>query len=180
MENNTEIWKDIVGFEGLYQISNYGNVKSCKRLVNSKSGSQRLVNEKLLSLGKDKDGYLMAILCQDATKKTVKIHRLVAESFIDKVDGKNLVNHIDSQKSNNFVSNLEWVSSLENNCHSKLKLKYTSKYVGVSFHKKDKLFKVQICINGKNIYLGSSKTEEDAYKKRCDYELKNNISNKYL
>ena len=103
MENNTEIWKDIVGFEGLYQISNYGNVKSCKRYVKGKFG-QRRVNEKLLSLGKDKDGYLMAILCQDATKKTVKIHRLVADAFIDKIDGKNLVNHIDSQKSNNFVN----------------------------------------------------------------------------
>jgi hypothetical protein len=180
MENNTEIWKDILGFEGLYQISNYGNVKSCKRLVNSKSGSQRLVNEKLLSLGKDKDGYLMAILCQDATKKTVKIHRLVADAFIDKINGKNLVNHIDSEKSNNLFSNLEWVSSLENNCHRKSKLKYTSKYVGVSYHKRDKLFKAHIFINGKNIYLGSSKTEDDAYKKRCDYELKNNISNKYL
>ena len=180
MENNTEIWKDIVGFEGLYQISNYGNVKSCKRLVNSKSGSQRLVNEKLLSLGKDKDGYLMAILCQDATKKTVKIHRLVADAFIDKINGKNLVNHIDSEKSNNLFSNLEWVSSLENNCHRKSKSKYSSKYIGVSYHKRDKIFRSSICFNGKNVYLGSFKKEEDAYKKRCDYEIKNNISNKYL
>jgi hypothetical protein len=179
MEHDIEIWKDIVEFEGLYQISNYGNVKSCKRYVKGKFG-QRRVNEKLLSLGKDKDGYLMAILCQDATKKTVKIHRLVADAFIDKIDGKNLVNHIDSKKSNNLVSNLEWVSSLENNCHSKSKLKYTSKYVGVSFHKKDKLFRSSICFNGKNVYLGSFKKEEDAYKKRCDYELKNNISNRYL
>ena len=179
METNTEIWKDIVGFEELYKISNYGNVKSCKRLVNAKSG-QRLVNERLLSLGKDKDGYLMAILCKDANRKTVKIHRLVADAFLDKIDEKNLVNHIDAKKSNNLVINLEWVSSLENICHSKSKLKSSSKYTGVSFNKKDKLFRSSICYNGKNVYLGSFNKEEDAYKRRCDYELKNNISNKYL
>ena len=180
MENNNEIWKDILGFEGLYQISNYGNVKSCKRLVNAIYGSQRFVNERLLSLGKDKDGYLMAVLCQNGTKKTVKIHRLVADAFINKIDGKNLVNHIDLDKSNNIFSNLEWVSSLENNCHNKINKNLSSKYVGVSFHKKDKAFRSSICFNRKKVYLGSFKTEEDDYKKRCDYELKNNISNKYL
>lgn len=179
MENSSEIWKDIVGFEGLYQISNYGNVKSCKRLVNSKSGSQRLVNEKLLSLGKDKDGYLMAILCQDATKKTVKIHRLVADAFIDKINGKNLVNHIDSEKSNNLVSNLEWVSSLENNCHSRLNIKSTSKYVGVYFHKENNNFRAIGRINGKKINLGNFKTEEDAYTERLRFLKDNNIENKY-
>jgi hypothetical protein len=178
MENNTEIWKDIVGFEGLYQISNYGNVKSCKRLVNAKSG-QRLVNERLLSLGKDRDGYLMAILCQDGIKKTVKIHRLVANAFIDMIEGKNLVNHIDSIKSNNIVSNLEWVSSLENICHSKSKLKSSSKYIGVCYHKRDKTFRASGRINGKNINLGNFKTEEDAYNVRLRFLKDNNLENKY-
>jgi hypothetical protein len=149
-------------------------------LVNAIYGSQRFVNERLLSLGKDKDGYLMAVLCQNGIKKTVKIHRLVADAFINKIDGKNLVNHIDSDKSNNIFTNLEWVSPLENICHSKLNIKSSSKYIGVSYSKKDKVFRVVICINGKNIYLGCSKTEEDAYKIRCDYEFANNISNKYL
>lgn len=117
MENNVEIWKDIIGFEGLYQISDYGNVKSCRRYVNSKFG-KRVVNEKLLSLGRDKDGYLMAILCQDGIKKTVKIHRLVADAFIDKSEGKNIVNHIDSNKSNNSVENLEWITNKENREHA--------------------------------------------------------------
>lgn len=179
MENNAEIWKDIIGFEGLYQISNYGNVKSCKRMVNAKYG-KRLVNEKLLSLGKDRDGYLMVILCQEGIKKTVKIHRLVANAFIDKIDDKEIVNHIDSNKSNNILSNLEWVSYLENKCHSRLNRSLSSKYVGVHFNKRDNAFRSIIRIKGKSIYLGSFKTEEDAYKKRCDYELKNNISNKYL
>lgn len=179
MKNNAEIWKDIIDFEGLYQISNYGNVRSCKRYVNAKFG-KRVVNEKLLSLGKDKDGYLMAILCQDGIKKTVKIHRLVANAFIDKFDGKDIVNHIDSNKSNNILSNLEWVSSLENNCHSRLKMKTSSKYVGVYFNKKDNNFRATATINGKSITLGGFKNEEDAYVIRCNFLKENDIQSKYL
>jgi len=179
MENNAEIWKDIVGFDGLYQISNYGNVKSCIRYVNAKFG-KRVVNEKLLSLGKDKDGYLMAILCQDGTKQTVKIHRLVANAFIDKIYGKDIVNHIDSNKSNNIVSNLEWVSSLENSCHSRLKMKTSSKYVGVCFNKKDNNFRATATLKGKTVILGRFKNEEDAYKLRLKFLKENNIDTKYL
>lgn len=179
MESVAEIWKDIMGFEGLYQISNYGNVKSCKRYVNAKFG-KRVVNEKLLSLGKDKDGYLMAILCQDGIKQTVKIHRLVANAFIDKIDGKDIVNHIDSNKSNNNLSNLEWVSSLENNCHSRLNIKSTSKYIGVCFHKKDNNFRATATIDGKKINLGGFKNEEDAYNARLHFFKDNGIESKYL
>jgi hypothetical protein len=179
MENNAEIWKAIVGFEELYEISNYGNVKSCKRYINFRFG-KRLVFEKLLRLGKDKDGYLMAVLCQDGTKKTVKIHRLVANAFIDKCDGKNVVNHIDSNKSNNILSNLEWVSSLENSCHSRYKMKTSSKYVGVCFNKRYNNFKATATINGKTINLGGFKSEEDAYNLRCKFLKENDIQNKYL
>ena len=179
MENNVEIWKDIIGFEGLYQISDYGNVKSCRRYVNSKFG-KRVVNEKLLSLGRDKDGYLMAILCQDGIKKTVKIHRLVADAFIDKSEGKNIVNHIDSNKSNNILSNLECVSNLENICHSRLKMKTSSKYVGVYFNKKDNNFRATATIDGKLKTLGGFKNEEDAYKLRRKFLDENNVQSKYL
>jgi hypothetical protein len=179
MENKSEIYKDILGFEGLYQISNYGNVKSCKRLVNYKNGGQRFVNERLLSGGRDRDGYLMAVLCKDSIRKTVKIHRLVAEAFIDKIVGKNLVNHIDLDKSNNFVENLEWVSSLENNCHSRLSINSTSKYVGVYFYKRDNVFRAIGRINGKKINLGNFKNEEDAYNSRLKFLKDNNLENKY-
>ena len=175
-----EIWKDIVGFEGLYKISNYGNINSCKRYVPHSRFIQKLVPEKILSLGKDKDGYLMAILCRDATKKTVKVHRLVADAFLEKTKDKNIVNHIDSKKSNNFFQNLEWVSNLENSCHSRLKITTSSNYVGVSFNKRDKVFRAKIRHNGKVIYLGHFKNEEDAYNERCNFEKNNNIENKYL
>ena len=179
MENNAEIWKDIIGFEGLYQISNYGNIKSCKRYVNSRF-VKRVVNEKLLSLAKDRDGYLMAILCKNGIKKTVKVHRLVANAFIDKIDGKLFVNHIDSNKSNNILNNLEWVSNLENICHSKLKMKTTSKYIGVYFNKRDNVFRATARVNSKIISLGSFKTEEEAYESRVKFEMDNGVDNKYL
>lgn len=174
-----EIWKDIVGFEGLYEISNYGNIKSCKRYVPHSRFGKKLVPEKKISLGKDKDGYLMAILCKNATRKTVKVHRLVAEAFIQN-SCKKIVNHIDSNKSNNFFQNLEWVSNLENSCHSRLKMKTSSNYVGVHFNKRHKVFIAKIRHNGKIIYLGHFKNEEDAYNERCNFEKNNNIVNKYL
>ena len=174
-----EIWKDIIGFEGLYEISNYGNIKSCKRYVPHSRFVEKLVPERILSLGKDKDGYLMAILCKDSTKKTVKVHRLVAEAFVEKLGDKNIVNHIYFNKSNNYFDNLEWVSYTENICHSKLKIKTTSKYIGVSYSKKDKAFRAIIKYNGKINYLGNFKNEEDAYKARFDFEQKNKIQNKY-
>jgi hypothetical protein len=179
MENNAEIWKDIVGFEGLYQISNYGNIKSCERYVNSKIG-KRIVYEKILSLSKDKNCYLMVVLYKNAIRKTVKVHRLVADAFIDKFDGKNIVNHIDLNKQNNTVSNLEWVSSLENNCHSRLNIKSTSKYIGVYFSKRENNFRVSAKIKGKRFNLGKFENEEDAYNARLQFFKDNNIQNKYL
>jgi ABC-type Na+ transport system ATPase subunit NatA len=179
IHSDDEIWKDIIDFEGLYKISNYGNIKSCSRYVNIKSG-KRVVNEKLLSLAKDRDGYLMAILCKNATRKTVKVHRLVANAFIEKIDGKFFVNHIDSNKSNNNLNNLEWVSNLENICHSRLKMKTTSKYIGVYFYKRDNVFRATARLNSKIISLGSFKTEEEAYEARVKFEKDNGVDNKYL
>lgn len=178
-ENIIEVWKDISGFEGLYQVSNLGRVKSCERIVNHRYGTRR-VNDKILSLGHDKDGYFMAILCKLGTKKTVKVHRLVADAFIKKVEGKNIINHIDSNKSNNLFLNLEWTSSTENSCHRYLNTKTTSNYVGVSFNKKDNKYRSIITMNRKIIHLGSFETEEEAYLKRVEYEKENNIENKYL
>jgi len=177
--NTIEVWKDISGFEGLYQVSNLGRVKSCERIVKQRYGTRR-VNDKILSLGHDKDGYFMAILCKLGTKKTVKVHRLVADAFLEKVECKNIVNHIDSNKSNNFFLNLEWTSSLENSCHRFLNSKTTSNYVGVHFNKNQNRYRSVVNLNGKIVHLGSFKTEEEAYLKRVQYEKDNKIENKYL
>lgn len=94
-----EIWKDIKGFEGLYQVSNYGNVKS---LNYNKTGKECILKNR-----KRYDGYCSIRLC-NKTVKTFSIHRLVAEAFIPNPNNLPEVNHRDEDKTNNNVTNLEW------------------------------------------------------------------------
>ena len=107
-----EIWKDIKGFEGLYQISDLGNVKS----LNYK----RTKTEKILIPKKHNKGYLQVQLKNKDTNKTFTIHRLVAETFIPNPNNYPCVNHKDENKQNNNVGNLEWVTYKGNNDYSKL------------------------------------------------------------
>lgn len=101
-----EIWKDIKGYEGRYQVSNLGNVKS---LNYSHTGK-----EKTMKLCKDKSGYLNVKLFIDGKHKIYKVHRLVAEAFIPNLKNEPQVNHIDENKSNNNVYNLEWCTARYN------------------------------------------------------------------
>ena len=105
-----EIWKDIKGYEGLYQISNLGNVKSLKRnRFNYRLQRMIIVNkEKLLKQSFDGKKYLFVTLQKHKSRKNYRIHRLVAESFIPNPNNLPQVNHIDGNKTNNCVSNLEW------------------------------------------------------------------------
>lgn len=109
-----EIWKDIKDFEGLYEISNTGKVRrKCKKVLrtNPKKISIKTYytyKEKLLSLKDDKDGYKFVQLTKDKKVKNLRVHRLVAEAFIPNINNYNIVNHIDENKSNNNVDNLEW------------------------------------------------------------------------
>ena len=97
-----EVFKDVVGFEGIYFVSNFGNIKNSKG--------------KIMKPRKDKDGYLLINLCRDKKSTTFKVHRLVAIAFIPNFDTlKNEVNHKDEVKSNNEVSNLEWCDHFYNN-----------------------------------------------------------------
>lgn len=106
-----EIWKPIKGYEGLYEISNYGNVKSLRY----HNGTQT----RLLKPRVNKYGYLQVGLYLPKQKqpKTFTIHRLVATSFLDNKYNYNQVNHIDGNKTNNHVQNLEWCNSMLNNQH---------------------------------------------------------------
>lgn len=99
-----EEWKDIEGYEGLYQISNYGRVKSLK-----------YGKEKILKGGKVSSGYLQVGLCKDGKLVRKYIHRLVAEAFIPNPNNYEQVNHKDEDKSSNIVLNLEWCDSKYNN-----------------------------------------------------------------
>jgi hypothetical protein len=148
-----EIFKDIPGYEGIYQVSNLGNVKSLK--------TQK---EKILkSCKSDKShGYKLVVLRKDSKSKTYTVHQLVAMVFLNHKPCryKFVINHKDFNRTNNNVNNLEVITMRENS--NKKHLKSTSKYTGVSFCKKSKKWISQIYYNNKHIYLGAFNTEKEA------------------
>lgn len=111
-----EIWKDIAGYEGYYQVSTYGRVRSLDRMVNKWDG-KRLSCGRILSLATNLKGYQFIYLCKDGKQKMFTIHRLVATAFIPNPNGYPHVNHIDENKMNNRVENLEWCTARYNNTY---------------------------------------------------------------
>ena len=104
----TEIWKDIKGYEGLYQVSNKGEIKS---LNYNHTGKEKILSKNIVN------GYYQTILFKKCVK-TLTIHRLVAEAFIENKENKPYINHIDCNKLNNCVENLEWCTPSENIQHA--------------------------------------------------------------
>lgn len=113
-----EIWKDIEGFENMYQVSNLGKVKSLPRTILRKDGKKLQIKEQILKGSKDTKGYIQVELKKDGKRNIKVIHRLVANAFISNKDNKEQVNHIDGNKENNCISNLEWVTCQENIQHA--------------------------------------------------------------
>ncbi len=114
-----EIWKDIKGYEGFYQVSSYGRVKSLSRTIwnNANGGFWQTLNEKILSLfeqGSVPRKYVAVRLIKDGTNKRVMVHRIVAEHFIGEIPDGMVVNHIDNDPKNNRVDNLEIITPSEN------------------------------------------------------------------
>ena len=112
MEN--EIWKDIQGYEGLYQISNLGRVRSIDRIVGYRyKGKQRVYKGRILKQ-MTRNGYLYVSLSKENVLKQKNIHRLVANAFLPNPSKLPIINHIDENKKNNMVSNLEWCTGAYN------------------------------------------------------------------
>ena len=113
-----EVWKDIEGYEGLYQVSTCGNIKSLAKPRKNGNGRCYIQKEKLLKQSFTSTGYKKVELYKDGKRKSFKVHRLVAIAFISNPDNKPEVNHIDGNKINNNIDNLEWVTSSENTIHA--------------------------------------------------------------
>jgi hypothetical protein len=164
-----EIWTDVIGYEGLYRISNYGKIISLS--YNKTKKEKELV-------GSYCNGYHRVGLRKYNKRNYFFVHVLVAKHFCVKQDYQNQVNHIDSNILNNIYSNLEWVSQIENHSHKSYKLNSSSPHVGVSKYKNK--WMSYISLNNKKIYLGIYDSDKQAFEARCKYEKDNNILNKYL
>jgi len=130
---NRERWKDIPGYEGYYQISNLGRVRSKNRIIKIKDciGKKYSINRKSVNrkIRTQKNGYCYIGLSIKDKEKVFLIHRLVAISFIPNIHNKPQVNHKDGNKLNNYVKNLEWCTELENKQHAKINgLNYKHKH----------------------------------------------------
>lgn len=112
-----EYWKDVIGYEKYYQVSNLGNVRSLDRKITWKN-SFRNLSGKMQRLIKHKSGYIRVSLNKNGKTKYHNVHRLVAMAFIDNIEKKQEVNHIDGKKDNNHYENLEWCTRSENVKHA--------------------------------------------------------------
>ena len=153
-----EKWVKVFGFEELYEVSNYGNIRNSKFIM-----KQQL----------DKHGYKYICLTKNKIQQKFKVHRIVLSSFLG--EQKDLVcNHKDKNRQNNNLDNLEWVSVLENNIH-----KFLSKKNHVGIIRKNNKWYSRAQINNKRIDLGYFEDISDAIKAREIYFLNNSIIPKY-
>jgi len=118
MEMIIEEFRDIVGYEGYYQVSNFGNVKSLTRTIYKTDGTTQTFKDKIKKSTYNTKGYLQTGLTKDTIYKTHKVHRLVAMVFLDNPCDKSQINHIDGVKDNNNLTNLEWSTASENTIHA--------------------------------------------------------------
>lgn len=119
MSKVQEIFVPIKGYEGLYEVSNHGNVKTLAKVMDMPLGhGVKVFPEKIMSKVKTKTGYERVKLSNNGSKKLVSVHRLVAMAFLPNPENKATVNHKDGNKSNNHVDNLEWATTQENEKHA--------------------------------------------------------------
>ena len=153
----TEIWKKIEHYNN-YCVSTFGRVKNIR-------------TDKILKPNTDHDGYFYVGLYKNGKPKFKKIHRIVADAFLDNPLNKRCVDHIDRNQKNNAVENLRWATSSENCQNKKIQKNNSSGYPGVIWNKRDNKWYAYIFIDKKKKYLGSFDNLTDAVIKRKEFEL---------
>lgn len=159
-----EIWKEIRGYEDLYMVSNLGRVASNDRFVEDKNGVKRYKEGKIIKQCKNKGGYKQVFLSKNNIKNTVRVHRLVADAFLCNLNDKKdfVVDHIDGDKNNNKISNLQIITQRENIIKSIGKDGKTSKHIGVFYDKSRNRYRAYIRHGKKVKYFGTYICEEEA------------------
>ena len=161
-----EEWRDVVGYEGRYQVSSMGRVKSLERKVRHWRGGERIQKERILKPSNDRRGYLLVSLCDGEKRKTFSVHRLVCQAFHENPDNKPQVNHINEIKTDNRACNLEWCTCKQNVNHgtrTERSAKARSKPVG-QYTLDGELVKIwqSPCEAGKQIGLSDSHVSKAA------------------
>lgn len=113
-----EVWKDIKGYEGFYQVSDTGKVKSLERTVMYKNGKICKLKSKILNLSDNGKGYLWVYLSKENKHISFYVHRLVAVTFLENIENYKEINHLNGIKSDNQKSNLEWCTASQNRQHA--------------------------------------------------------------
>lgn len=156
-----EEWRDAVGFEGVYEISSLGNVRNKKRKT-------------IVKCFPNNKGYIFARLSVSGKYKNKAVHRMVAEAFLN-ISPEHPVNHMDGNKKNNNIANLEQSSTRENTTHFYGRKRLTGAY----YHKKTGRWRSSIRIDGKAVHLGVFSTAEEAHQRYLGAMEGFNIKNKY-
>jgi len=170
-----EIWKDISGYEGFYAVSNLGRVKRLKRWNGGRGYKVYEDYESIMRQTDNGHGYLIVGLRHDKKRKNHYVHRLVAQAFLDNPHGYKVVNHIDYDKHNNQIDNLEWCTQRKNIQHSAINMRKPIKPINTNTGERYITYranrdKYRVIIKLKE--YGSFKTLEEAIKKRNEV-LKN-------
>lgn len=153
LNNMQEIWKDVVGYEGLYQVSDLGRIKAMKKKWIAANGAVRSKEESILSPVLDSRKYYNTLLSKNGKQKRMKIHRLVYEAFNGKTDLH--IDHIvEGNKWDNRLCNLQAITQRENSSKYFSTTKKSSQYTGVSWHKQRSKWSAKIQINGRLKHLG--------------------------
>lgn len=172
MSSQKEIWKTIKGYEGLYEVSNLGRVKSLKRTVMRNNGHPQSVSEKILKPGTEKFGYRSVVLCKDKKQKTFNIHNLVYNTFGKSKRGllKLVIDHKDGNPANDNIKNLHLITQRLNTSKG-FKRKGKKLPAGVCYDKERGKYIVRARIEKTRKYIGRYSTiieASNAYKNEIE------------
>lgn len=175
-----EEWHDIVGYEGLYQVSDLGRVRSLDRTIQREDNAPFVLPGRILKCRTDKDGYILVTLNGGFSPKTFKVHRLVAQAFIKNDDNLPQVDHINGARNDNRIVNLRW-SSVSKNLSLRHNVMSESGLKGVRLCKKIKMQRYQAYahdfVTKKFIHIGLFDTAEQAKAARDRFVKENENAN---